>query len=100
LNPIGRKYLTLEVMKQISREVWRITPAEKWEVILPFIINNLPRQMQRERYLKVLCWSMPERAQQFGAIVYRNVDAVTWELLRTELPEIIPRGAPNFRRYY
>jgi hypothetical protein len=43
---------------------------------------------------------MPERAQQFGAIVYRNVKAVTWELLRTELPEIILRSAPNFRRYY
>jgi tellurite resistance protein TehA-like permease/hemerythrin-like domain-containing protein len=100
LQPIGRKHLPLEIMKQISRDVWRITPAEKWEVILPFIIKNLPRQLQRERYLKVLCWSMPERAQQFGAILYRNVDAVTWERLRTELPEIIPRGAPNFHRYY
>jgi tellurite resistance protein TehA-like permease len=100
LNPIGKKYLPLEVMKQISRDVWHITPAEKWEMILPFIIRNLPRHMQRVRYLKVLCWSMPERAQQFGAIIYRNVDAVMWERLRTELPEIIPRGAQNYRRYY
>lgn len=40
-----------------------------------------------------------ERAQQIGAIVYRNVDAVTWERLRLELPEIIPRGARNWKRY-
>jgi hypothetical protein len=32
--------------------------------------------MQRDRYLKVLMWAMSERAQQIGAIVCRNVDAV------------------------
>jgi len=100
LNPVGRKHLPLELQKQVAREVWRITPAEKWEIIVPYIVNNLPRHMQRVRYLKVLCWSMPERAQQIGAIVYRNVDPVMWERLRTELPEIIPRSAPNWRRYY
>jgi hypothetical protein len=39
--------------------------------------------MQRVRYLKVLMWAMPERAQQIGAIVCRNVVAVMWERLRT-----------------
>ena len=100
LNPIGRKHIPLELSKQISREVWNVTSADKWEIIVPFIILNLPRQMQRVRYLKVLTWSMPERAQQIGAIVYRNVDAVMWERLRTELPEIIPRGSPGWKRYY
>lgn len=100
LNPIGRKILPLEVQKQISREAFRITSAERWEVIIPFIINNLPRHLQRVRYLKVLCWSLPERAQFIGAIVYRNVDAVMWERLRVEVPEIIPRGEANWKRYY
>jgi tellurite resistance protein TehA-like permease len=100
LNPIGRKYLPLAIMKDISRQVWDITPANKWEIIVPFIITNLPRQPMRVKYLKVLCWSMPERAQQIGAIVYRNVDAVMWERLRIEVPEIIPRGAPGWKRYY
>lgn len=100
LQPIGRKHLPLAVMKDISRKVWEMTPADRWEIIVPFIINNMPRHMQRVRYLKVLCWSMPERAQQIGAIVYRNVDAVMWERLRVEVPEIIPRGAPGWKRYY
>ena len=100
LQPIGRKYLNLAIMKEISRKVWELTPAKRWEVIIPFIVTNLPRHMQRVRYLKVLCWSMPERAQQIGAIVYRNVDAVVWERLRVEVPEIIPRGAANWKRYY
>eukprot|EP00961_Rhodomonas_salina_P268276 3625638-Rhodomonas_salina.1 len=41
---------------------------------------------------------MPERAQQIGAIVYRNVDSVKWEMMRIEVPEMIPRGAYNWRR--
>uniref|UniRef100_A0A7S2I7X6 Glutaredoxin domain-containing protein n=1 Tax=Helicotheca tamesis TaxID=374047 RepID=A0A7S2I7X6_9STRA len=100
LQPIGRKHIPLAVQKQISRDAFTITSAKKWEVMIPFIINNLPRHMQRVRYLKVLAWSMPERAQQIGAIVYRNVDAVMWERLRVEVPEIIPRGGYNWRRYY
>ena len=43
---------------------------------------------------------MPERAQQIGAIVYRNVDAVMWERLRGEVPEIVPRGAAGWQQYY
>lgn len=43
---------------------------------------------------------MPERSQQFGAILYRHVDAVMWERLRVQVPEIIPRGEHNWRRYY
>lgn len=136
LQPIGRKHIPLELQKQISREVFRITSAENWEIIIPYIVNNVPRHPQRVRYLKVnmivvcssnplidcvtnsylnlwlilrlslkflikvLLWSMPERAQQIGAIVYRNVDAVMWERLRIDLPEMIPRGAPGWRRYY
>jgi tellurite resistance protein TehA-like permease len=99
LNPIGRRYLPLELQKQISRAVFEITPADQWEVIVPFIVNNLPRHLQRVRYLKCLAWSMPERAQQIGAMVYRNTDAVMWERLRVEVPEIIPRGVQNWRRY-
>ena len=100
LQPIGRKHLPLEVQKQISREAFRITSAEKWEIIIPYIVNNLPRHGQRVRYLKVLCWSLPERAQFIGSVVFRNVDAVMWERLRIEVPEIIPREANNWKRYY
>lgn len=43
---------------------------------------------------------MPERSQQIGAIVYRNVDAIMWERLRIEIPEMVPRAACNWRRYW
>jgi tellurite resistance protein TehA-like permease/glutaredoxin len=100
LNPIGRKYLPLKVQKEISRKVFEMTSVENWEVIIPYVVNNLPRHDQRVRYLKVLFWGMPERGQQIGAMVYRNVDAVMWERLRVEVPEMIPRGSYNWRRYY
>mmetsp|Transcript_26567 Transcript_26567/g.61032 ORF Transcript_26567/g.61032 Transcript_26567/m.61032 type:complete len:971 (+) Transcript_26567:150-3062(+) len=100
LNPIGRKYLPIALMVQMSRKVWELTDAKKWEIIVPFIILGLPRHPMRIRYLKVLMWALPERAQQIGAIVYRNVDAVMWERLRTVVPEMVPRGAPGWKRYY
>jgi len=100
LNPVGRKYVPLALQKELTRKVWDITDATRWEVIVPYIINNLPRHQQRTRYLKVLFWSMPERAQQIGAIVYRHVDAVMWERLRVDVPEMVPRGAFNWWRYY
>lgn len=99
LSPIGRRYLPLELQKQISKDVFKMTKADQWEIIIPFIVNNLPRHQQRTRYLKCLAWSMPERAQQIGAIVYRNTDAVIWERLQADVPEIIPRGVKNWRRY-
>lgn len=100
LQPIARKHISLELQKQISRKCFELAPASRLEVMIPFVVNNTPREQQRIRYLKALCWAMPERAQQIGSIVYRNVDAVMWERLRVELPEIIPRGAKNWRRYY
>jgi tellurite resistance protein TehA-like permease len=100
LQPIGKKYLPLAVQKEISRKVWEITSADRWEIIIPYVVLNLPRHMQRVRYLKVLLWSLPERAQQVGAIVYRNVDAVMWERLREDVPEMIPRGESGWWRYY
>jgi tellurite resistance protein TehA-like permease len=100
LQPIGKKHLPLEIQKQISRDVFKITTSERWEIVIPFVVNNVPRHVQRIRYIKGLIWSMPERAQQIGAIVYRNVDAVMWERLKEELPEIIPRGEAGWWRYY
>mmetsp|Transcript_19267 Transcript_19267/g.32174 ORF Transcript_19267/g.32174 Transcript_19267/m.32174 type:complete len:928 (-) Transcript_19267:1082-3865(-) len=100
LNPIGRKYVPVSVQTELSRKVFAITPAERWEVIIPYIVKNLPRHKQRVTYLKCLTWSQPERTQQIGAIVYRNVDSVMWERLRADFPDIIPRGEFNHWRYY
>ena len=100
MQPIGKKYIPLELQKQISRTCFHLTSAERWEEYIPFVINNAPRHYQRVTFLKSLCWTMPERAQQFGAIVYRNVDAVMWKRLDRSIPEIVPRGESNWRRYY
>lgn len=100
IDPIVRKYFSVELKKQVARDVWTVTPAARWEVIIPFVLVNLPRHSQRVTFLRSLLWSMPERAQQVGAIVYRHVDAVMWERLRYDVREIIPRGAPEWVRYH
>ena len=99
VDPIGKKYIPIELKKQLTRRVWQLTPADKWEIIIPFVLANLTRHEQRVQYLKSLFWSLPERTQQIGAIVYRNVDAIMWECLQADLREMIPRGLEGWRRY-
>lgn len=43
---------------------------------------------------------MPERAQEIGLIVYRGVDSITWTFLSSEIPEMIPRGLPGYKKIY
>lgn len=100
LSAIGRKYCNLELQKQLLRRVWAATPAARWEIIFPFIVEHCPRHTQRTRYVQSFTWAIPERAQQIGAILYRTTDAVMWERLRTILPHIVPRGAPHHSKYY
>eukprot|EP00040_Diaphanoeca_grandis_P030427 m.179806 g.179806 ORF g.179806 m.179806 type:complete len:1009 (+) comp31989_c3_seq5:109-3135(+) len=101
LNPIGRKYIPLAVQKALVQRVWDVTPTKNWAVIMPYILENLPLLPQRSKYIKSLVWGLgAERAQMIGAIVYKNCDAVMWEVLVAEVPEIIPRGVPGWRRYY
>lgn len=101
LGPIPRKYFPLELKKQLAREIWETTPAEVWEAVVPYVLANLPRHEQRIQFLRSLLWSIPERAQQVGAIVYRNVDAVMWERIRVEIRQLVPRGiAAHWKRQH
>jgi hypothetical protein len=100
LNAIGRKYVNLELQKQLLARVFTTTDVAKWEVIFPFVIQHCPRHLQRTRYVQAFTWAMPERAQQIGAVLYRNVDAVMWERMRVVLPEIVPRGVAHHTKFY
>ncbi len=95
-----RKYLPIEVHKQILRACWEMTPAETWRDYIPFVLNNLPMLQQRVRFIKTFLWAMPERGQHIGIMVALGVDEVQWARITAELPEIIPRGAQGWERYY
>jgi hypothetical protein len=42
---------------------------------------------------------MPERAQLVGLMAYRGVTDADWVALSRDLPEIVPKGLPGWRRY-
>jgi hypothetical protein len=44
--------------------------------------------------------AMPERAQQIGAMLSLGMNVPQWRRMTTELPEIVPRGATGWQRYY
>ena len=56
MNPIGKKYYSLQQQKQIIRQVWEVTTFENWNIFIPFIVMNLPYPGQRVRFLRCLRW--------------------------------------------
>lgn len=100
ITVVARKYLTLERQKEIANKVWDITPTEHWYQIIPYIMTNLPAPMWKVRYVKTFIWASPDRAQELGLICYRTLPSVDWAFLAKEVPEIIPRGVPGWKRVY
>lgn len=43
---------------------------------------------------------MPERAQLIGRMIALGVDGPTWERLVAAVPEIAPRGAAHWRKFF
>ena len=61
--------------------MWELTPAADWYQLVPWVLNHLPRQEQRVRYLKTFAWAMPERTQHLGLMVALGVDSTMWARL-------------------
>lgn len=100
LAAMPRKYVNLALSKQVLAKCWDMETADTWREILPWTLNNLPMLQQRVRFLKTFLWAVPERAQQIGLMVAAGVDDVQWLRITNELPEIIPRGADGYERFY
>lgn len=100
LQPVPRRYLPLAVHKEVVRNVFTRTPALTWFKMVPWVVNSLPMHGQRVRFLKTLLWALPERAQQLGTMVALGTDPVQWVRITDDLPELIPRGADGWQRYY
>ncbi|KAL4449458.1 hypothetical protein ABPG77_007102 [Micractinium sp. CCAP 211/92] len=101
LQRAGRKQLCLDLQKGMLRRMWEATPPAVWAEFLPFVVANLPMHAQRVKFLRCWAlWAVPERAQLIGRYVALGVDAPLWERLALAVPEIIPRGAHGWRKYY
>eukprot|EP00122_Pirum_gemmata_P008520 Pgem_evm1s7856 len=105
LQPIGRKYIPLDKQTEVINKIWASVPGETWKILIPVLLNNMPYHAMRIRWLKAVCWAMPERAQQIGYYLYKGVSDTMWISISTDMPEIIPRlceGPDQSRwvRYY
>jgi len=100
ITVVARKYLTLDQQKEITNRVWESTPTESWYRVIPYVLTNLPVPMWKIRYLKTFIWANPDRAQEIGILCYRTLNSLDWSFVSKELPEIVPRGLPGWRRVY
>eukprot|EP01041_Mallomonas_annulata_P011269 gene11269-23576_t len=95
-----RKNIPLARQREITARCFDITSSEDWHVVLPFVVKNLAVPMWKVRFIRTFIWSMPERAQEIGLMMYRGVDSQLWAFLSEEIPEMIPRGLPGWKRIY
>ncbi len=100
LQPILRKYVPFDLQKDIMQRVWVATPYNLWGVFIPWVLNNQYRVKQRTIFLKTLTWAMPGRCQMIGLLASRGVTDTIWAQITQELPELIPRGLPGWRRQF
>ena len=97
----GRKHTNFDLQKDMLRRIWEATPIDVWSEYLPYVVNNLPMQQQRIKFVRCWAiWALPERAQLIGRMIAMGVDAHIWARLIESIPEIAPRGDPHWRRYY
>ena len=95
-----RKQLSIARQREVTRQVFEVTPSREWHSVLPWTLKNLPVPMWKVRYLRTFLWAVPDRAQEIGLIVYRGVDSALWSFLVEEIPELIPRGLSGWRKLY
>ncbi|RYG51171.1 hypothetical protein EON67_03915 [archaeon] len=96
LYPVAEKLMTLQVHKALLKHMW---DAQEWAALVPWTLRHLPTKDRRLRMLRALQWAMPERTQQIGLYIVRDVDAVMWADLTRDMPALIPRGMPGWSQY-
>jgi tellurite resistance protein TehA-like permease/glutaredoxin-related protein len=97
----GRKHINLDLQKQMIRKIWDTTPVEVWTEFFPFVVANLPMHQQRVKFIRCFAvWAVPERAQLIGRMIAMGVDAPLWSRIKLYVPEIVPRGDSNWRKYF
>ena len=100
LQRLGRKQLNVDLQKAMIRSVWDMTPVDVWQIMMPWIVENAPMHQQRVKFVRAWLWSVPERAQLIGRMIYMKCDPAIWERLVVAVPEIVPRGVAGWRRFY
>eukprot|EP00887_Chlorella_sp_A99_P002932 scaffold24.g2932.t1 len=97
----GRKHMNLDLQRSMLRRMWEETPPAVWAEFLPWVVANLPMQQQRVKFVRCWAvWALPERAQLIGRMIALGVDGPTWERLVAAVPEVAPRGAAHWRKYF
>lgn len=94
------KLVPVDMQKEIIRKVDNVTSYQEWTILLRWTIENLKIEYQRVKYIRTLVWAMPEKAQLFGAVVYRTCLESNYVKLASQIPEMIPRGLPGHVKYF
>jgi hypothetical protein len=56
MNTVGKKFYSMQMQKQLIKQIWELSTIENWNLYVPFIVNNLRYHGQKLRFLKSLKW--------------------------------------------
>lgn len=56
LLTVLRKYVPIERQREATRKAFNLTASEDWQVILPYIIKNLPMSLWKVQLVRSLIW--------------------------------------------
>ena len=82
---IGRKYFNAKWAKKVCQKTFDMTPAPRWRIILPFVINFQEYHIRRNIYLEV-SMLFPLR-HPTGRVTDRRAP-VSWPCRRSKLPSL------------
>jgi hypothetical protein len=75
------------------------TPSEDLFRFVGLVARHQRRHPDRLAFIKTLLWAMPERSRQIGLMLSLGLDQVTWQRVAEDLPDLVPRGMPGWRRF-
>jgi hypothetical protein len=100
ITPVVRKYFPIELQKKLVNEAYAVTSGDEWNVILPFVVKNLPMLPWKVKFIQCFVWADPNKAQELGLALYKGLDDTTWAFLTEKIPQLIPKGLHGYKKIW
>ena len=97
---VVKKYYSKERQFEIVRSIWDHFSYDEHRVLFNFVLSNLRMREMRIKFVKGFAWAMPERTEELGLMIHREVSDVTWCELSERIEGLAPRGLRGYKRFY
>jgi hypothetical protein len=98
--PLARRYIGAKEANLMIARCWTAVQPDQWNVIVPYVVDFLPSDEARARWLETLAHANPEHVQLIGKMLYEQLDTFAYDRLIIDLPEMRPRMTSGYSRVW